>query len=167
VRAGIATLIIRGLSGEHLHGFLPGNDNRAAVSHAVASKRGWSGSGSGWGQVGPEGIGEWPHLAGASARMRRRDAAVFVTWQEVLGVIARGCTDGYRQRYEAAYAAWSAAVDEAWKDYKPGQWAPVPWVEQGGIDETKQALIRHGCEPPGVPGPGEAGVQGTLWEAAA
>jgi hypothetical protein len=168
--ADIATLIIQGLSGQHLHGFLPGSDNKGAISHAVSSKHGWSGPGSGWGQVGPDGIGVWPCLAGTSTRVgKRRDAALFVTWREVLAVIARGCTDGYRERYEAAYAAWGAAVNEAWKDYKPGQSKPVPWVDQGAINETKAALIRHGCEPPavpvpGVPGPGEIGVQGALWD---
>jgi hypothetical protein len=167
----LATLIIQGLNGEHLHGFLPGNDNKGAISHAVSSKRGWSGPRMGWGQVIPTGVGEWPYATGGRSR-KQQDASLFATWTEVLAVIERGCADGYRERYEAAYAAWGAAVNEAWKDYKPGQSKPVPWVDPGAINETKAALIRHGCEPPavpvpGVPGPGEIGVQGELWDGAA
>jgi hypothetical protein len=166
LRTAAADLIVRGLNGQHLHGFLPGNDNKAAISRAVASKHGWSGPGSGWSQVGPDGIGEWPYLGGTSARVvrRRRDAVLFVTWQEVLDVIARGCSDGYRARYEAAHAAWGAAC-AAWQDCKPGPSAPVPWVDQGGINETGDALIRHGCEPPGVAP--DVLVQGELFEIAA
>jgi hypothetical protein len=29
-----------------------------------------------------------------------------IPWRDVLDVVAKGCTDGRRERYEAAYAAW-------------------------------------------------------------
>jgi hypothetical protein len=159
VSTDVAKLIIRGLSGQHLYGFLPGNDNRGAISGSVRSKHGWSGPGMGWGQVTPDGIGEWPYLAGTSARARPRDATLFVTWAEVLAVAGRGCADGYREWYEAAYAAWGAAVSEARKDCKPGQSGGIPWVDQDAINETKAALIRHGCEEPE-----QVLVQGALFE---
>ncbi len=141
----VATLIIRALSGQHLYDFLPGNDNKAAISRTVSSKASWSSPGTGWSQVVREGIGEWP--ADAGLRDRRPSAAtLFVPWPEVLARIAQGCAEGHRQRYEAAHADWSAANREAWKDYKPDHPGPVPWVDQTGIQETEAALIRHGCE---------------------
>jgi hypothetical protein len=151
---GRADLIIRALSGHHLHGFLPGNGNRAAISRAVSSGRSWSGPLEGWGEVRREGIGLWPHAI-RLVPARPADAMLFLPWDEVLAVIARGCADGYRERYEAAHAAWCTAVHEASKDYRAGQ---VAWVDQSGIDETKAALIRHGCEEPA-----QVLVQGALF----
>jgi hypothetical protein len=143
--AGIASLIIRGLSGHHLRGFLPGGDNRAAIARAVSSRHVWTGPGQGWGAVTREGIGLWPEDAGFGNR-RPSAAALFVPWAAVLERIARGCADGRRKRYEAAYAAWTADNAAAWKEcHQPGQSGPVRWASQAGISQAAAALIRHGC----------------------
>ncbi len=154
--ADVATLIIRALSGLHLHDFLPGDDNKAAIRRAVSSKASWTSPGTGWGQVVREGIGEWPAEVGLRDR-RPTAATLFVSWPEVLARIAQGCAGGHRQRYEAAYTAWSAANREAWKDYKPDHPGPFPWVDQTRIQEAQDALIRHGCE--------DVMVQGSLFDA--
>jgi hypothetical protein len=49
--AAKAALIHRGLSGQHLHGWLPGNDNKEARAAAV-----WSWAGGSWGQTDARGI---------------------------------------------------------------------------------------------------------------
>ena len=121
--ADLAALIIRGLSGQHLHDWLPGQDNRAAIAAAVTSRHEWSGSG--YARVTGDGIGEWPTVASSYAA-RRSDAVLFVTWAEVLEVVERGCADGHRERYEAA-----APGSDAMRD-------------------AKAALIRHGCEADGT-----------------
>jgi len=150
----LADLIIRGLSGEHLNGWLPGNDNRAAISHVVSSKASWSGPGMGWGEVHRDGIGEWPSGTRYGDR-RRSAAALFVPWAEVLAIIARGCPGGHRERYEAAFRAWGAGVAKVWEGYRPGT-VPFPETpDPGEIHRTTVALIRHGCE--------QLEVQDALW----
>lgn len=134
-----AALIIRGLSGHHLHGFLPGQDNQAAITETVSSKHGWSGPLGGWCQVTRDGIGRWPCGTGMT-RGRRPDAVLFVAWDEVLGIIARGCEDGHRERYEAAYRAWCASV-------RPGpRGSGFTADDETPVHEATAALIRHGCE---------------------
>lgn len=137
-----ARLIIRGLGGQHLWGFLPGRDNKEAVSAAVSSKRGW-GVGPIHGQVGRDGIGEWPNSVAWRAA-KPGNATLFVTWAELLEVVARGCADSYREQYEAAYAAWCAEIG-------PTDWS-VPRCGYPSAEATRRlheataALIRHGCQ---------------------
>ena len=146
-----ARLIIRGLSGQHLHGFLPGNDNRGAIARAAGGARCWGGPGQGWGGVTRDGIGEWPRSAGLRDR-RPSVAVLFVRWAEVLEVIARGCEGGRRRRYETAWNAWNAGLARAWKDHKPGV-HPSPATPDPSIMRLAEiALIRHGCEQPEVQG---------------
>jgi hypothetical protein len=99
-----AQLILRGLSGEHLHGFLPGNDHKAAIAHAAPGNHGWGPElGDKWGQVTRKGIGIYPQLADARDEKK---AVMFVPWRVVLEIVAKGCQDGRREAYEAAYAEW-------------------------------------------------------------
>lgn len=142
--AEIASLIIRGLSGHHLRDFLPGGDNRGAIARAVSSRHEWTGPGTGWGAVTRDGIGLWPREAGYGNR-RPSAAALFVPWARVLELIARGCEDGRRKRYQAAWAAWAAENAAAQEDWKPGQSGSVKWASQASINQATAALIRHGC----------------------
>jgi hypothetical protein len=147
-----AALIIKGLGGQHLAGFLPGADNRAAISHAVTSQHGWSERDGTWGQVVPEGIGRWP---GVSHRGPPAEAVEFVSWSEVLDIVSSGCADGRRQAYEAAYAAFGEWADAtAWV---PGEGTEARRIREAeidpalysrahdGIHETTAEIIRHGC----------------------
>lgn len=140
-------LIVRALSGEHLHWWLPGEDNRAAISHLVSSKHSWNGPGMPWGSVVRDGIGEWADIGALHEGGGHKRSAViqFINWAEVLTVIELGCADGHRQAYEAAYRAWSKANREAWENYRPRDDGLAPWIDQTAIQETKQALIRHGA----------------------
>jgi hypothetical protein len=103
-----AALISQGLSGQHLHGFLPGNDHKAAISEAVSSYHGWGGGGQGWGQVSRKGIGRFRDITDT------RDSSTafqFVTWAEVLEVVESGCGNGRRENYETAFRnfnGWAA-----------------------------------------------------------
>ena len=138
-------LIIRALSGHHLYGFLPGQDRRAAITRLVASRHHWSGPGY-WCAVTRAGIGDWGG-AGLEVRLkeRRRDAVAFVTWDEVLAVIERGCAGGRRAAYEAAYGAWCAGVRDAQAGRKPGDWPSPAAPDPAAIDSATRDLIRHGC----------------------
>jgi hypothetical protein len=149
----VADLIIRGLGGQHLHGLLPGNDNQAAISHAWSGHHGWSGPGEPFGEVTADGIGCWKG-PGWTYHPRRppRTAVLFVTWPEILAIIARGCGEGRRAAYEAAYEQWgqrarSWCADNLERSQRPGVYGPpVPYPDQALISETTAALIRHGCE---------------------
>lgn len=147
-----AELIIRALSGHHLHGFLPGNDRRAAISRLVASKHHWSGPDC-WCAVTREGIGDWRGLDfGARVKERRSEAVSFITWDELLAVIERGCAGGHREAYEAAYRAWFAALDKAREGWSPREdWFPAT-PDPSDMHTTTAALIRHGCQPREVQG---------------
>jgi hypothetical protein len=108
---------------------------------------GWS-SGGVYGNVTRRGIGEWPYYAHHSGR-KPADAIVFVAWAEVLEVVARGCADGHREAYEAAYAAWCAEI----VDYNPaaGRLGGYPGAAATRrLREATSALIRHGCQQTAV-----------------
>ena len=144
VTPDLAAVIRRGLAG-HLHGFLPGNDNKTAIARAVSSMLAWCSRGE-YGDVTRRGIGVWVYYAHKSRR-EPADAVLFVTWREVLAVIEAGCADGYRERYEQAYAQWVAdnrAADEEWKAGRPA--ARRRWVSDAGIYDATTALIRHGLD---------------------
>ena len=132
-------LIIRHVvhGGHHLRDFLPGNDNRRAVAHSVASKHEWCGGGI-WGRVTPDGIGEWSGSAGCLTA-KPRAALLFLTWAEVLEVIASGCHDGHREAYEDAFRTWSAQADASGP---AGGWSADPTI----LHQAEKALIRHGAE---------------------
>jgi hypothetical protein len=152
----LADLITRAMGGEHLRGFLPGQDRRAAIARVVASKPHWSGPGY-WCAATRDGIGDWGD-AGFDVRLkeRRADALAFATWDEVLAVIERGCAGGHRAAYEAAYDAWCAGVREAWAGRKPGDSYPSPAAPSpAAIHSATEDLIRHGCE--------QLEVQDALW----
>jgi hypothetical protein len=134
-QAMTADLIIRALNGQHLNGFLPANDNQGAISHSVASKREWCGGGE-LGRVSGDGIGVWPSAAGWGTR---RNASLFLTWPEVLEVIAAGCRDGHREAYEAAFRDWSAQVEASGP---AGRW----FADTTPLHQATEALIRHGAE---------------------
>jgi len=101
LRAG---LIVRGLGGRRLRGFLPGQDNRAAIAEAVASCPAWIHGGT-RGHVTRNGLGEWP--ARTPARTRA-EAVVYLTWREVLEIVARGCREGMQAPYLAAWREYEA-----------------------------------------------------------
>ena len=70
-----------------------------------------------------------------------------VTWREVLAVIKAGCADGYRERYEQAYAQWVAdnrAAGEEWEG-RPAA-ARRRWVSGAGVYDGTIVLIRHGLD---------------------
>ncbi len=134
-----AGLIISGLARADLLEFLPGRRNRNAVTSVAACERTWARQGR-WGEVIRQGIGEWAW--GTGGPLTRDNAVLFVTWAEVLAVVARGCADGYRERYEAAYRAWREQVS-----------AGAPWyVTPEYLAEAQAALIRYGCEQPEAQG---------------
>jgi len=144
VTPDLAAVIRRGLVG-HLHGFLPGNDNKTAIARAVSSMLAWCSRGE-YGDVTRRGIGVWVYYAHKSRRVPA-DAVLFVTWREVLAVIEAGCADGYRERYEQAYAQYVAdnrAADEEWKAGRPA--ARRRPVSDAGIYDATTALIRHGLD---------------------
>jgi hypothetical protein len=114
-----AELILRGLSGQHLHDFLPGNDHKAAISHVASGHGGWGGGGSPyWGQVTRKGVGYYPNLTDAR---NEKNAVMFVSWREVIEVVAKGCSGGRREAYEAAYDAWNHHHDR-YPYWEPGNY---------------------------------------------
>jgi hypothetical protein len=136
--------VIRGLSGEDIAGFLPGADHKQAIHHAVSGQHAWAGEGT-WGKVTPKGIGIWS----ASGQDRPTDAVLFVSWQDVIEIIAKGCEGGRREAYEAAFGAFMAWA-RAEHDYPPGgSPKPTDHVVYGkvtdGIRVTTAAIIRNGC----------------------
>ena len=153
-----AELIIRALSGQHLFEFLPGGDRCAAISRLIASKHHWSGPRC-WCAVVRDGIGDW-HGVEFETRIteRRPDAVLFVTWDEFLTAIERGCGDGHREAYETAYRAWFAALDKSREGWSPRLGLPPATPDEAGLHTTTAALIRHGCR--------EREVQGELFSLA-
>ena len=131
-----AGLIGKALSGEHLNGWLPGNDNKAARAHVVAgSACGW------WGRVGTRAV---------------YGAAGMVTWGEVIAIVARGCkVSGLRENYERAYAEWCAWAQAG--GYLPAtcDWPTeqqddhYSWSCQIGeaLHSAEAAIIEAGCTP--------------------
>lgn len=153
-----AELIIPALvgGGQHLHEFLPGQDRRDAIRRSVASKLHWSGPGY-WCAVTPDGIGDWGRYRSESRRPERRaDAVTFITWDEALAIVERGCGDGRRAAYEAAYKEWFAAIREAWAGHKNGDYPSPATPDSSAISATATALIRNGFV--------ERNVQGSLFD---
>lgn len=153
--AGKARMILRGLAAQHLQGWLPGNDHQAAISAVVAGAGGWS-EDAGWGQVVPTGVGIWPD----HGTHERCDALTFVTWAQVLAVVARGCGDGRREAYEAAYTTfgrwvhrdrWMPGEDHATKAERYAAESGPSYTEaHRGIRATTAAIIEHGCQTEAV-----------------
>jgi hypothetical protein len=156
-----ADLILHALSGEHLHGFLPGNDHKAAISQAASGYHGWGGSGE-WGQVTRKGIGLYPDLP---SHRDQKNARVFITWAEVFEIVAKGCSDGRRESYEAAYAAWGEHNERfpAWDPERRTRRTHEEIIESQAdyhrvttaLHETTRSIVEAGCsrEP----------IQATLW----
>ena len=129
-----ASVIQSALSGQHLHGWLPGNDNQTARRHLVSSMAG----GSSWGQVTARGI----------------QGAELIPWAEVLRTIARGCrVPGLRKAYEDAYDQWCAwaraggysPTDKGWSQEQRD--AHNDWYGRAvdGIRSTMAAIIEAGA----------------------
>jgi hypothetical protein len=151
-----AALILRALSGEHLHGFLPGEDHKTAVSHAVGTHHEWGGGGQ-HGRVTKRGIETFDSLDAMFAHT----ASQVIPWREVLDIVAKGCGDGRRERYEAAFAGWS----EHHRRFEFRYWGADECKRRrnrtdeeiqterddfarvsAGIRETTRAIITAGCE---------------------
>jgi hypothetical protein len=143
-----AALIIRGLSGSHLAGFLPGNDNKQAIASAASGQHSWSGPGIDSGAVTRKGIGLYPNATGT--RLVAPPPLVLITWPEVLSIVAAGCGDGRREAYEAAFAEFmSWARDD--HDYPLGGTPPPADRERyfrvtDGLHVATAAVITTGCQ---------------------
>ena len=96
-----ARIILRALSGNHLHGFLPGEDHKRAISSAVTTHHEWAGGGE-HGRVTKRGIEMFDSLDA----MFGGSPVLVIPWRDVLDVVAKGCTDGRREAHEAAFEAW-------------------------------------------------------------
>ena len=134
-------LILHAIDGGHLRDFLPGANLKNAVLSAFFCDRPWFDGGLGpggiAGQITRHGVGEWP--IEILPRLRTPgNALLYLTWDDILATIARGCSDGYRERYEQALADWCAALDR----HKP----PPPIPDMTPLDDATEALIRHGVE---------------------
>jgi hypothetical protein len=154
-----AHLILHGLGGSHLHGWLPGNDSKTAMSLARSRMSGGSDGAGHWWGVTRDGVGSWPQ--DAAVPRKRAEAVRFVTWAEVLDVAARGCGGGRREAYEAALEVfWAWARQEAWV---PGESGAQKKQRQAGMDlisystahdgihEATEAIIVAGCAGVRVP----------------
>jgi hypothetical protein len=159
-----AALILRMLGGQHLHDFLPGNDNAAARRSAVRP-HGWT-HGRGWAEVTSAGVGVWPHSLPYHRNHPDRRAVtadLFLTWPQVFSLIARACegTKGsaLRAAYEAAFRAWVASID-----------GNIPGREEDRQRRAaEQALVEYGCrgeDPPDADAvmPLAGLIQGTLFD---
>ncbi len=108
-------LITGALAGQPLSRFMPGADNHAAIRAVVATWKSWT-SDLGYAEVRPKGAGLWPEILGDHTP---GNAAVFLTWSQILEIIARGCTDDRCKAYEAARQAFRDTHDrkdwDAWR----------------------------------------------------
>jgi hypothetical protein len=129
-------LVLKALGGSHLARWLPGTEESGAVAAAVAGRGGWMNQDGTWGQVISAGVGVWP---AGERRPRPGAALVFLPWAEVLRVIAAGCGDGHRDRYEAAHREFCARLDGC--NIMRGQFPDTTDLEQSTV-----ALVRHGAE---------------------
>lgn len=124
--------------GGSIAGFLPGADHKAAISQVVSSRSMSCGRGV-YMKVMREGAGRWDTLDGCFAG-KKADAALLLTWQEILAIAEAGCGGGYLEAYELAQAEWVAANAEARKQH------PMPNVSGAAVFAAEQALIWHGCD---------------------
>jgi hypothetical protein len=143
-------LILRALSGEHLHGFLPGNDQKAAISRAVGTHHEWAG-GNTYGRVTRRGIETFDSLDA----MFGGSHTLVIPWPEMLDIVARGCGDGRREAYEAAFAKWKEwAADDGYKITSAKQPSDeeleARYERWNAVTEplhaTQAAIISAGCE---------------------
>jgi hypothetical protein len=141
-----ASLILHALSGHHLCGWLPGNDHKAARSAVVTGGGGWTDGGGRWGQVIAEGVGLFPSLI----RSRKpADAIAFIRWAEIAQVVERGCGDGRRGAYEAAFVGFNQWVRDTMAP--PGA-TPAPTDVDyyrrvhHALWETTRAIIENGSQ---------------------
>src|SRR5215218_5599757 len=144
-----AALILRALSGEHLHGWLPGNDHQGAISHAAGTMHEWVGGGQ-HGRVTRKGIATYPSLDAMFARTPDH----LLPWREVVDIVAKGCSDGRREAYEAAFAKWNEWARDDGYSIKSSRTTPEErearyqrWSEASdGIHDATRAIITAGCE---------------------
>ena len=89
-------LILRAIDGGHLRDFLPGADTKNAVLAAFYCERHWYDGGLAPGGVHGyltrHGAGEWP-IEQHPQLHTPASALLYLTWEEILATIARGCSD--------------------------------------------------------------------------
>jgi hypothetical protein len=144
-----AALILRALSGEHLHGWLPNEDHKAAISRAVGTHHEWTAP-KYCGRVTTKGIETYPSLDA----MFVHNPSEVIPWREVIEIVAEGCGDGRRVAYETAFASWNQWAREDGYTIKTAKrpsdeeidgsyqrWSAV----SDGIHATTAAIINAGC----------------------
>jgi hypothetical protein len=129
---------------------LPGNDQKAAISHAVGTHHEWAG-GNTYGRVTKHGIETFDSLNA----MFGGKSVMIIPWREVLDIVQLGCKDGLRDEYEAAFAKWNEwAGDEGYKitsakrpsdDELEARYQRWKAVDEP-LQDTKAAIINAGCE---------------------
>lgn len=126
-----AEIIKTALSGYPIYDLLPGERNTAAI-RKIASTR----------YAGERG---WMDFQGIHDSRKG-----FVSWDDLLGVIAQGCGEGRRAAYERAYDEWCA-----WTESNDGPYLSaadraerLSWLERvtKATSETTAAIIDAGCE---------------------
>lgn len=146
-----AALVLHGLGGHHLYGFLPGNDHKGAIGQAVSTHSGWC-SGGEYGRV---------HKGGISSYASYRDSTHHrpietVTWREVLQIVERGCRDGRREHYEEAFELWVAWSKDYGYSFGSSKWpteeeretAQAAYAEATrAIRATTEDIIKAGVMP--------------------
>jgi hypothetical protein len=113
--------IIAHAVGMHFDGLLPGEDNTAAVKSLKGSSE--LSSQEYRHKLTKRGIEVWePPEFGSDA------PSYIIRWDEVLDVVAKGCTDGRRERYEEAHRAY---IEQA-ETPIPDPWIPAYLLKQQG-----------------------------------
>lgn len=80
-------LITGAIAGQPLSRFMPGTESKSAIHAVVATWKTWV-SDIGYAEVRAGGVGLWPAIRGDH---EPGDATVFLTWPQILEIIARGC----------------------------------------------------------------------------
>jgi hypothetical protein len=115
-----AEIIAHAVSG-HLSGLLPGADNAAAVKGLKGSSE--LSCSDYRHKLTKRGIEVWE-----PADSRRDVPTYVIRWDEVVAVVAKGCTDGRRERYEAAHHAYIEQADAP----LPDPWIPAYLLKEQG-----------------------------------
>ena len=135
-----ADLILRGLSGRHIAGLLPGGDSVPAIRSIVSGHAGWTGDDRGtWGQVGTRGIGVYASLHDA---WDDHSPLRHLPWPEVMAILRRGYGDGRREAYDAALSAFGACCGTGGIG---GIGGPAFQRATDQLRATTRAIITAGC----------------------
>jgi hypothetical protein len=142
----------------HFAGLFPGNDNKLAIHQLVGSAQ-WLDD-NGHGRLLKQGIAIYDSLDS-------EQPTLLIPWRDVLDVIRRGCTDGRRERYEAAHDAYCENAGRP----LPDPWVPAYRISERGLSadwfyespanqahwdevlrvhrelhEARDAIVKGGCE---------------------